>query len=198
MAALAVKDAVRTRPSITNIDLKTYDDLLAMPDDGNRYELIEGELIVTRAPGITHQEVLGNLFFVLKSYARETHSGVVISTPGVIFDEYNSVIPDIVLLTNEQRERAGPHIHEAPELAVEIVSPGRENARRDRVVKLQVYSKFRVKEYWVADPEARTLEVYRLSEGALALAATLTRNDEITSPVLPGFGCKVSEIFGGQ
>ena len=183
---------VRIAPLLTAADLEL------MPDDGNRYELVGGELIVTRAPGITHQEVLGNLFFVLKSYARETHSGGVISTPGVIFDEYNSVIPDIVFLTNEQMERAGPHIHEAPELAVEIVSPGRENARRDRVVKLQVYGKFRVKEYWVADPEARTLEVYRLSEGALTLAATLKGDDEITSPVLPGFGCRVSEIFGSR
>ena len=183
---------VRIAPLLTAADLEL------MPDDGNRYELVEGELIVTRAPGVPHQLVITNLIKLIGTYLDRNPLGEILTVPGVIFDEYNSVIPDIVFLTNEQMERAGPHIREAPELAVEIVSPGRENARRDRVVKLQVYSKFKVKEYWVADPEARTLEVYRLSEGALALAATLTRNDEITSPVLPGFGCRVSEIFGGR
>ena len=183
---------VRIAPLLTAADLEL------MPDDGNRYELVEGELLVTRAPGVPHQLVLINLATEIKNHLKQHTIGVILPTPGVIFDEYNSVIPDIVFLSNEQMERAGPHIQEAPELAVEIVSPGRENARRDRVVKLQVYSKFRVKEYWVADPEARTLEVYRPSEGALALAATLKGDDEITSPMLPGFVCKVSEIFGSQ
>lgn len=179
--------------------LLTTDDLLLMPDDGNIYELIEGELIVSRSPALTHQLVLGNLFFCLKSYLMQNPIGTAFLNPGVIFDRHNSVIPDIAFLTNEQIERVGsePHIHEAPALAVEIVSPGRENARRDRVVKLQVYGKFGVKEYWVADPEARTLEIYRLAEGALAHAATLRGDEEITSPALPGFACKASKIFDG-
>ena len=178
--------------------LLTTADLELMPDDGNRYELVEGEMLVTRAPGVPHQLVIANLIFVLKGYERASRIGIVIPTPGVIFDEYNSVIPDIVFLTNEQMKRAGPHIYEAPELAVEVVSPGKENARRDRSVKLQVYSKFKVKEYWVVDPEARTVEAYRLTDDALAPAATLAGDDELTSPVLPGFGCRVSEIFGGR
>jgi Uma2 family endonuclease len=178
--------------------LLTAADLELMPDDDKRYELVEGELLVTRAPGLPHQDVLRNLILLIGPYLNRTPVGQIYPTPGVIFDDYNSVIPDLVFLTNEQRERAGSHIHEAPELAVEIVSPGRENARRDRVVKLQVYSKFKVKEYWVVDPEARTVEVYRLTDDVLALAATLTDDDELTSSVLPGFGCKVSEIFGGR
>lgn len=183
--------SVRISPLMTAADLEL------MPDDGNRYELVEGWMIVTRAPGVPHQLVIGNLLFVLKDYERASRLGVVISTPGVIFDDYNSVIPDLVFLTNEQRERVDQHIYEAPELAVEIVSPGKENARRDRVVKLQVYSKFKVKEYWVVDPEARTVEVYRLTSDALAPAATLTGEEELTSPLLQGFGCRVREIFGG-
>jgi len=178
--------------------LLTAADLELMPDDGNRYELVEGELIVTRAPGVPHQLVVSNLILLIGPYLSRNPIGRIIPAPGVIFDEYNSVIPDIVFLTNEQIGRAGPHIYEAPELAVEIVSPGKENARRDRVVKLQVYSKFKVKEYWVVDPVARTLEVYRLKAAALALAATLAGEDEVTSPVLPGLSFKVSEIFRGQ
>jgi Uma2 family endonuclease len=178
--------------------LLTTEDLIALPDDGNTYELIEGELIVSRTPTVTHQDVIGNLFFFLKLYLRDNPIGRVTVTPGVIFDEYNSVIPDLVFLTNEQSARIGSdgHIHEAPALAVEVVSPGRNNALRDRVVKLQVYSKFGVGEYWVADPEARTLEIYRRVEGALALAATLAGDDEISTPLLPGFSCAPSRVFG--
>ena len=178
--------------------LLTAADLELMPDDGNRYELVEGELLVTRAPGVPHQRVITNLIKLIGSYLDRNPLGEILSVPGVIFDDYNSVIPDLVLLTNDQMGRAGPHIYEAPELAVEVVSPGKENARRDRVVKLQVYSKFSVKEYWVAAPEARTLEVYRPSEGALAHAATLKGEDEITPPVLPGFVSRVSGIFGSR
>ncbi|HJQ33087.1 MAG TPA: Uma2 family endonuclease [Pyrinomonadaceae bacterium] len=180
--------------------LLTIEDLTALPDDdGNVYELIEGELIVSSAPRDTHQEAIGNLFFWVKLYLRDNPIGRVIITPGVIFDRHNSVIPDLVFLTNEQAAHIGPdgHIHEAPALAVEVVSPGRENARRDRVKKLRVYGKFGVGEYWVADPEARTVEIYRPEKGALALAATLSVNDEIKTPLLPGFACAVGEVFGG-
>lgn len=178
--------------------LLTTDDLIALPDDGNIYELIEGELIVSSAPRDTHQEVIGNLFFWIKLYLRDNPIGRVIITPGVIFDRHNSVIPDLVFLTNEQSSRIGSdgHIHGAPALAVEVVSPGKENARRDRVKKLRVYDKFGVGEYWVVDPEARTLEIYRRAGGALALAATLRGEDEIDTPLLPGFTCTAEKIFG--
>jgi Uma2 family endonuclease len=178
--------------------LLTTDDLTALPDDGNTYELIEGELIVSRTPTLTHQRVIKNLLFFISMYIEENPIGEVFPTPGVIFDEYNSVIPDLVFLTNEQLEQVGAeaHIHLAPALAVEVVSPGRSNARRDRVMKLQVYSKFGVGEYWVADPESRTFEIYRRAEGALALTATLGGGDEINTPLLPGFACTPAKVFG--
>jgi Uma2 family endonuclease len=178
--------------------LLTTDDLIALPDDGNTYELIEGELIVSSAPSLTHQIVIGNLFFCLKSWLTDNPVGQAVMTPGVIFDKYNGVIPDLVFLTNEQLGQVGAeaHIKLAPALAVEVVSPGRENARRDRVKKLRVYGKFGVGEYWVADPEARTVEIYRPAGGALTLAATLGVGDEITTPLLPGFRCALKEVFG--
>jgi Uma2 family endonuclease len=184
----------------TNIaPLLTTDDLIALPDDGNTYELIEGELIVSSAPSVTHQRVIKNLLKELANFLDRTPIGEVLPTPGVIFDRHNSVIPDLVFLTNEQLERVGAeaHIKLAPALAIEVVSPGRENARRDRVKKLRVYGKFGVGEYWVADPEARTVEIYRPADGALALVATLAGDDEVTSPLLPGFKCRASRIFGG-
>ena len=150
--------------------LLTTDDLIALPDDdGNTYELIEGELIVSSAPTLKHQRVIANLLHFIMRYLAGNPVGEVFPTPGVIFDRYNSVIPDLVFLTNEQLEQVGSeaHIKLAPALAVEVVSPGRENARRDRVKKLRVYGKFGVGEYWVADPESRTIEIYRRAEGAL-------------------------------
>jgi len=178
--------------------LLTADDLLLLPDDGNRYELIEGELVVSRNPGVKHQRVIANLVRIIGNYFEKNPAGEVLPNPGVIFDKYNSVIPDVVALTKRQVDVVGdgPHVHEAPELVIEVVSPGGENARRDRVVKLQVYSKFGVKEYWVADPAARTMEIYRREGDVLALALTLKGDDEVTSPVLPGFSCKAGEFFG--
>ena len=178
--------------------LLTVADLEVMPDDGNRYELFEGEIFVSRAPSLSHQRILGNLHTILRTYLDQNLIGEVLLTPGVIFDELNSAIPDAVVLTNQQVNNlgAGERILEAPALAIEIVSPGKENARRDREVKRQVYGKYGVREYWIVDPEKRALEIYRLARHTLKLVATLTDEDEITTPLLPGFSCKAYQIFG--
>jgi Uma2 family endonuclease len=178
--------------------LLTVADLEALPDDGNRYELFEGELFVSRAPSLSHQRILGNLHAILRAYLDGNPIGEILLTPGVILDESNSAIPDAVFLTNQQVNNigSGERILEAPELAIEIISPGKENARRDREVKRQVYGKHGVKEYWIADPEKRALEIYHLERHTLKLVATLMDEDEITTPILPGFSCKANQIFG--
>ena len=177
--------------------LLTIADLDAMPDDGNRYELFEGEIFVSRAPSLSHQRALINLATLIKNYLEQNPVGEVVPTPGVIFDDFNGAIPDIVFISNQQVSRigTGERIREAPELIVEIVSPGTENARRDREVKRQVFGKHGVKEYWIADPEARTFEIYRLEKRTLKLMVTLAGEDEITTPILPGFSCRVNQIF---
>ena len=177
--------------------LLTIADLEAMPDDGKRYELIEGEIIVSRAPSLSHQRVLGSIYTVLRDYLKQNPIGEVLLTPGVIFDEFNSAIPDAVFISQQSRRRIGAseRIMGAPELVVEVVSPGTENARRDRVAKRQLYGKHGVKEYWVADPENRSLEIYRLKRRTLALFKTLIADDEVTSSVLPGFRCQASDLF---
>src|SRR5918912_1569708 len=175
--------------------LLTVADLEALPDDGNRYELFKGELFVSRAPSLSHQRILGNLHAILRAYLDQNPIGEVLLTPGVIFDEFNSAIPDAVFLTNQQVSNiSGERILEAPELAIEIVSPGKENSRRDREVKRQVYGKHGVKEYWIADPEKCSLEIYRLERQTLKLSATVTDEDEITTPILPGFSCQAHQI----
>lgn len=177
--------------------LLTIADLDAMPDDGNRYELFEGEIFVSRAPSLSHQIILANLLAILRAYLDRNPIGYTIPTPGVIFSESNGAIPDIVFISNQLfrdlvfEER----INGAPELMVEIVSPGKENARRDRVVKRQVYGKFGVKEYWIIDPEKRALEIYRLKKHTLMLVETKMDEDEISSPILPGLVFKAKDIF---
>lgn len=175
----------------------TITDLVAIPDDGNKYELIEGEIYVSAAPSLTHQITLGNLLVALGSYLTNSPIGISVPGPGVIFDDFDSVIPDLVFLRNERRTEiaSGDWLNGAPDLVVEIISPGAENERRDRVLKRRVYGRFGVKEYWLVDLLNRSVEVCRLGEKGLELAATFVGDDEMTSWVLPGFHMKLTDLF---
>lgn len=175
----------------------TVDDLDLFPDDGNHYELIEGELFVSRAPRLGHQVVVGNAFSKLRMFLDDHPIGLVVYGPGVIFSQFSGVIPDLVFISNEQRGEiaSGDKVTGAPALVIEILSPGADNARRDRIAKRQLYAKYGVKEYWIVDPENRTIEVYVLAGEMLELATVFTDQDEITSSVLPGFSCRVADIL---
>jgi len=177
--------------------LLTIADLDSMPDDGNRYEIIEGELFVSCSPNLTHQSVSGNIFFSVRSYLVDNPIGEIWTTPGVIFSEYSGVIPDLVYVSHERRAEiaSGERVMGAPDLVIEIVSPGAENERRDRLVKRQLYGKHGVKEYWIVDSQNRTIEVYVLEGQMLQLRSALTEKDELTSSVLPGYCCKVETLF---
>jgi Uma2 family endonuclease len=174
----------------------TIADLDSMPEDGNRYELIEGELFVSCAPSLTHQEVVANVIFALKQYLRENPVGKVWPGPGVIFSDFSGVIPDVIYISNERLTEiaTGARVSGAPDLIIEILSPGLENERRDRHSKRQLYRKYGVKEYWIVDQQKKAIQVYRTSK--LRLVANLGRRDEITTPLLPGFSCSVKEILG--
>lgn len=177
--------------------LLTVADLDLMPDDGNRYEVIEGELLVSRAPGLAHQRVSRNLLITISRYLEQHPVGEVLATPGVMFSELSGVIPDLIFISNERRLEiaSGERVLGAPELVVEIVSPGAENARRDRVAKRQLYGRYGVEEYWVVDPEQRVVEIYRTQDGSLELAGSFTNEELITSPLLPDFACAAAAIF---
>ncbi|HEX6729944.1 MAG TPA: Uma2 family endonuclease [Pyrinomonadaceae bacterium] len=178
--------------------LLTIADLEAMPDDdGNRYELIEGELFVSCAPGLTHQIVSDNIVHLIRRYLDENPIGTVVSTIGLILSNYSGVIPDIVFFKRESTTRvvSGERLTSAPELVIEILSPGSENIRRDRIAKRRLYGKHEVPEYWLIDREQKSVEVYRLLERELRLVAILQGDDSLTTPSLPGFSCRASEIF---
>ncbi len=115
--------------------LLTVADLELMPEDGNRYELLEGELVVSRAPRLTHQRISGNVFALIRRYLEDNHLGEIFATPGIVFEEFDSVIPDLVFVSRVREDVivADDRFIGAPELVIEIISPGEGNARRDRV-----------------------------------------------------------------
>jgi len=177
--------------------LLTIEDLDACPDDGNRYELVGGELFVSRAPGIPHQRILHNLQFEFELYLKRNPIGILVPGTGAVFSDYDAVIPDVVFVRHERWADvvSGPRVTGAPDIVVEILSPGAENRRRDLSVKRQLYAKYGIAEYWIVDSENRSVEIYRLVGPSLEKIATLIDDDAITSPILPDFLLKVSVVF---
>ncbi len=183
--------AARIEPLLTTADLD------ACPDDNNRYELIGGELFVSRAPGISHQRVVQNLQLAFGRYLAENPIGILVPSAGAIFSDYDAVIPDLAFVRNERWDQVvtSEKFTAPPDLVIEVISPGAENRRRDLLVKRQLYGKYGVSEYWVIDSENRLVEVYRLQDDGLESVATLRNSDEITSPLFPDLRLAVSAIF---
>ena len=177
----------------------TTKDIEALPEnEWVRYEIIDGELFVTRSPHHKHQQLAGRIFAALDDWAVSTGSGEASIMPGLIFSDSDNVSPDVVWVSDERlaqlQDEAG-HFQGAPELVVEVLSPGKTNEDRDRSAKLKLYSVQGVSEYWIADRTAQRVEIYRREQAQLVLAATLLAQDTITSPLLSGFALKVARLF---
>jgi Uma2 family endonuclease len=177
----------------------TTDDLETMPQlEGQRYEIIDGKLYVTTQPHFNHQFVCTRLTRFLDEWDDQANAGVVVQAPGVVFTKDEAVAPDAVWISNERFATgldASGHLRVAPELVVEVVSPGSTNERRDREVKLKLYSRRGVHEYWIVDWRQRQVEVFRREQAALRLIETLFGEDELRSPLLPNFACRVAQLF---
>ncbi|APB32646.1 Uncharacterized protein conserved in cyanobacteria [Gloeomargarita lithophora Alchichica-D10] len=177
----------------------TMRDVEALPDnEWIRYEIIDGELYVTRAPHHRHQYAVGRIFALLDTWSQATGLGEPSIMPGLIFSDSDNVAPDVAWLSHGRLkhllDEVG-HFRGAPELVVEVLSPGKANQDRDRLAKLKLYSLQGVREYWIVDPGTQQVELYRRQEAQLVRVATLLPEDELTSPVLPGFGCRVGAFF---
>jgi Uma2 family endonuclease len=176
----------------------TSKDLDLLPDDGKRYEIVDGELYVSKQPHVDHQLVCSRIWELLQVWSRQSNSGVAIFAPGVIFNDDEDVAPDVVWVSREHYMAArlsDGKLHIAPELTVEVLSPGVTNSRRDREAKLKLYSRRGVLEYWIVNWQERYMEVYRRENAALKLQNTLYESDTLQSPNLPGFGCQIKQIF---
>jgi Uma2 family endonuclease len=176
----------------------TSADLELMPEDGKRYELIEGELYVSRQPSVEHQYTCGRLSQFLNEWNDQYGQGVVLIAPGLIFAEDDDVAPDVVWISRARLasglDEKG-HLQVAPELIVEVLSPGAANERRDRQAKLKLYSRQGVQEYWIVDWMRQHIEVYRREQGALGRVATLYAQDTLETPLLPEFACQIARLF---
>lgn len=176
----------------------TSADLKVFPDNGTRYEIIDGELFISKHFHWNHQRTCGNICVELDIWSNRTGFGEAVVSPGIVFSETDDVIPDVVWASNERLalllDEAG-HLTGAPELVVEVLSAGTENVRRDREAKLKLYSSRGVQEYWIADWRMQKVEVYRREKARLVLVATLMGNDELSSPLLQGFSCVMSKFF---
>jgi Uma2 family endonuclease len=176
----------------------TSKDLESLPDDGKRYEIVDGELYVSKQPNWYHQHICLRLGGLLDTWSVQTKAGKANAAPGVIFADDEDVAPDIIWISRERLTTAlqpDGKLHSAPELVIEVLSPGTTNVARDREAKLKLYSRRGVLEYWIVNWQERYLEVYRREEAMLKLHSTLYEGDILQSPHLPGFSCQVSQIF---
>lgn len=163
----------------------TYQDYLATPDDGRRYEILDGEIQVTAAPGMLHQLVLGNLYAVLHAHVTSRGLGRVFFAPlAVILADTTVVEPDLVYVSSARAaimtERG---IVGAPSLLVEALSGS--TAARDRGQKLQLYARYAVPHYWIVEIERRAIEAYELTEGAYRLVTRASGRGAIPLPPFP-------------
>jgi Uma2 family endonuclease len=179
----------------------TSADLSALPDNGNRYEIIDGELHVSQQPHYYHQRVCTIITVALESWSLETGAGETSGAPGLIFADDQDVAPDVVWISKARLSLVlgtDGKLHGAPDLVIEVISPGPANERRDREAKLKLYSALGVLEYWIMDWRSRQVEIYRRDQSHhLKLDCTLGDQDVLTSPLLPRFSCPPSTLFKG-
>lgn len=171
---------------------------IEIPDgDTNIYELINGEIVKRASPNSPHQRLSMKLIRVLDKHIFDNQLGELFHPPlDVVLDDENVPQPDIIFISKERDfiiPADGP-IMGAPDLIIEIISPG--TARYDRGDKKDLYERFQVKEYWIADPKNASIEVYNLVEGRYKLVSYAASEGEIESQVLPGLGLKMEEVFG--
>ena len=176
----------------------TYDDLRNFPADGKRHELIDGEHYVTPSPGTKHQIVSMNLTGALIDFLKHDPLGALFAAPlDVLLSELDVVEPDLFYVSREHADLVEEaHLRGAPDLVVEILSPG--TRKTDEITKRKLYERYGVAEYWVVDPELESIKVYRRrDEHTFTRAAELSveTGDSLTTPLLPGFSVALSRIF---
>ncbi|HEX2122235.1 MAG TPA: Uma2 family endonuclease, partial [Thermoanaerobaculia bacterium] len=169
-------------------------DYLLLPDDGKRYEVIDGELFVNAAPRLGHQRIQARIGRALLNYAERHKAGEVFFAPvDVLFSDHNVVQPDLLFLKTPGPDDDATKLEITPDLVIEIISIG--NRKMDEVVKLRLYDTFAVPEYWIVDPEGEVVKIYRRTERRLASAEQVGIDGTVTTPLLPGFSLPARKIF---
>ena len=172
----------------------TYEDYAKTPE-GERYELIDGELIMAAAPNMAHQNaqsIIGGEFYVL---VRDRNLGWVYFSPtDVYLSDTDVVQPDLLFISKARsRIRTGKNIRGAPDLVVEILSPS--TSANDWGYKRDLYARHGVREYWLVDPYAKQVIVMLLKDGSYEIVGVYREDDTLRSPTLEGFELDLGRVF---
>jgi Uma2 family endonuclease len=172
----------------------TYQDYANLEGD-ERYELLDGDLILVASPNRDHQTVVMELGFQMHAFVKENDLGWVYSAPfDVLFTDTDVVQPDLMFVSREREHiLTRANVQGAPDLIVEILSPS--SSTRDWRAKRELYATHGVPEYWIIDPTNRIVSVMLLQDGVLQIEQTRTENDTATSTILDGFNVSLDSIF---
>ena len=171
----------------------TYEDYANAPDD-ERYELIDGELIMAPAPYLAHQSVSFSLSIALGPVAQSGLGRFYAAPADVVLSPHDVVQPDLLFIAAERADIiTAANVQGAPDLVVEILSPS--TAQRDWTQKRELYARHGVKEMWLIDPDAKIVWQAFLNEGELAVVNVRTEGETLVSPTLGGFTVNLSEVF---
>jgi Uma2 family endonuclease len=166
----------------------TYADYAALPDDGQRYEIVDGVLSMVPAPGTGHQSAITWFITYLTMHVQMAGLGRVELAPNTVLQ------PDVTVVLQARQQIITPsRIVGAPDLVVEILSPG--TAGHDRRCKQDAYARAGVREYWIADPAARTVEVLRLDGAAYRVVGVYQGTAKLPSQVVTNFPVQVEQFF---
>ena len=173
----------------------TYEEYYKLDDD-QRYEIIDGELLMVPAPGILHQDWLGDLYSLVRVFVKKNKLGRLFFAPvDVVLDHKNTVQPDLVFVAkNNMGIIQSRGIFGTPDLVVELVSPS--SSHRDRNAKMKLYARFGVKEYWIGDAAKRSIEILSLTKGRYELHCSAEAKGKLNSLVLTGLIFDVAGIEG--
>lgn len=185
---------VNTIPQKINVEF-TYNDIVEFGNEGDHWEIFDGELVVSPPPNVKHQVVSGNLHQILRSFFHQKRLGKLLAAPiGVYFDVKTFFEPDLVYVSNENKNRIKEnYIEGAPDLVVEIISPS--SVKRDRGYKFRRYALEGVQEYWIVDPINEVVEIFELTAEGFQLMERFSNNQQVRSKMLQDFQFKVSEIW---
>jgi Uma2 family endonuclease len=170
-------------------------DIWDAPEDGNRYEVIDGELFVTPAPDWLHQSAVSALHGYIWQYVQPRRLGWVRTAPiAVVLDEETGIEPDIVYVSQERsRIISARGIEGAPDLVVEVLSPS--TKARDRGLKMRRYAAAGVPHYWIVDPSTRSLEAYRLGESGYELIGVFGPGSIFRPALFPSLEILIDDLW---
>jgi Uma2 family endonuclease len=174
----------------------TYEDYETFPDDGNRYEIVDGEVFVSPSPFEPHQIAVGEIYAAILFHIRKRKLGRVYTAPfEIVLGPHDVFQPDVLYIARERLSivDARGRVRGAPDLCVEVLSASTRNV--DRTVKFQQYARFGIAEFWIVDTDLRTVEVYALENGAYTLVVNAHGQDRVVSRVLPTLALQAFEVF---